>query len=97
MSRRLRRGREFWQRTLASFERGTLSPREFCEASGLKLATFRAWRYRFQSEGSFVEVTSSAPANRSCVVRAKGGEIEFAVLPDAVYLAELLTTLGSCR
>ena len=87
---------------MARFERGDERQADFCHRRGLALSAFQHWLYRLRREQNaapkpaarFVPVVVS-PATASeaiaaCTLRLAGGEVRFAAVPAASYVAELL-------
>jgi hypothetical protein len=82
----------------ASFERSGKSQAAFCENRELELGTFRHWLYRLRHEQReapksehFVPLVARSGTN-SVALRFRSGasEADFAELPPASYVAELL-------
>jgi hypothetical protein len=103
--RRVRRSREQWHEIVAEFCAGSESERTFCERCGLTLATFRKWRYRFNSrppeaaaEPAFIEVTRSAETSEGVVLHIAGGICVECPASMSVYtIAELVEALRGGR
>lgn len=100
-----RRGRPFWSRLIAQYEKRPVAHEEFAAEHDVRVATFRAWLYRLRREGTsttpdapiaarFVEVTAHGAAV-ACRVRAGESVFEFGELPPPAYIAELARSLAS--
>jgi hypothetical protein len=57
-------GESFWRQTLAAFSAGGQAPVSFCQARGLKLPTFYAWRARL-SERDRPDIAPALGRSRS--------------------------------
>ena len=103
---RKHRPRDFWQNLVEEFEGSSgLTQTAFARMKNVSLGTFRKWLYQIRQENSrptslvsFIEV--AAPAMPSSPVlpgaRLYLGQrvlLEFESLPEASYLADLLTEL----
>jgi hypothetical protein len=83
---------------MADFERSGQSQAAFCERSGVDLGQFRYRLYRLRREqreaadsGHFVPLVAAAATNTVPFrVRAGSVEVDFAEVPPAGYVAELL-------
>lgn len=90
--------RTFWAKVVADFERSGQSQAAFCERCDLDLGQFRYRLYRFRraareavGSGHFVPMVATAATNTVPFrVRAGNVEVDFAELPPAGYVAELL-------
>lgn len=86
---------------IAKFERSGLSHDVFCTREKLNVGTFRTWLYRLRGEGaievpSFVEVVDRpSPPALTCVLRLGAAQVEFAQVPEASYLVDVLVALDS--
>jgi len=95
--------RRRWQRLVAQFESSDLTQQEFADDNGINVATFRGWLYRLRRERTahlaasldFVEVeaarvTRTHAARVACCIVAGAMEIQFAELPPAQWVAEVI-------
>ncbi len=86
-----RRGRAFWSRLVAEFERSGLKHEAFAATQGVPVGTLRKWIYRLRRERGPaprllpVRVAAPGPAAPPRPGAGPAGPVE-AMLPDGVHL-----------